>query len=67
MVDPANFQFLQKTTLFCQNQYSLQTNEPKKTEYNLTPLISIFFVKCGLKYPAKKVQKTKKKEVYFVL
>jgi len=38
-----------------------------KTEYNLTPLISIFFVKCGLKYPAKKVQKTKKKEVYFVL
>jgi len=27
MVDPANFKFLQKTTLFCQNQYSLQTNK----------------------------------------
>lgn len=62
MVDPANFKFLQKTTLFCQNQYSLQTNEPKKTEYNLTPLISIFFVKCGLKYPAKKGAKKQKRK-----
>jgi hypothetical protein len=60
MVDPANFQFLQKTTLFCQNQYSPNKQTSLKTEYNLTPLISIFFVKCGLKYPAKKGAKNKK-------
>lgn len=62
MVDPANFQFLQKTTLFCQNQYSPNKQTSLKTEYNLTPLISIFFVKCGLKYPAKKGAKKQKRK-----
>jgi hypothetical protein len=62
MVDPANFQFLQKTTLFCQNQYSPNKQTSLKTEYNLTPLISIFFVKCGLEYPAKKGAKNKKRK-----
>jgi len=69
---PAKWLTLQTSNFYKRLPYSVKISilykqTSLKTEYNLTPLISIFFVKCGLKYPGKKVQKTKKKEVYFVL
>lgn len=52
--------FTKDYLILSKSVFSTNKQTSLKTEYNLTPLISIFFVKCGLKYPAKKVQKNKK-------
>jgi len=62
---PAKWLTLQTSNFYKRLPYSVKISilykqTSLKTEYNLTPLISIFFVKCGLKYPAKKGAKNKK-------
>merc|ERR1712129_188168 len=70
---PAKWLTLQTSNFYKRLPYSVKISilckqTSLKTEYNLTPLISIFFVKCGLKYPGKKgakKQKRKKSTLYF--
>ena len=62
---PAKWLTLQTSNFYKRLPYSVKISilykqTSLKTEYNLTPLISIFFVKCGLKYPGKKGAKNKK-------
>ena len=64
---PAKWLTLQTSNFYKRLPYSVKISilykqTSLKTEYNLTPLISIFFVKCGLKYPGKRCKKQKRKK-----
>merc|ERR1712037_88008 len=54
--------FTKDYLILSKSVFSTNKQTSLKTEYNLTPLISIFFVKCGLKYSGKRCKKQKRKK-----